>query len=76
MTNRKEQVNKQPGPEHEQVHHKGDTHSGGGGHAGGGGKQRRPDGGWEKGDRFRDVDDHHTDHEVPGKPGPHSHKRE
>lgn len=58
----------QPGPEHEQVHHKGDSHSGGGGHVGGGGKKRRPDQGWEKGDRRRDMDQHHTDHEIPGKP--------
>jgi hypothetical protein len=48
---------------------KGDEHSGGGGSSGGGGKQREPAEGWEKGDRRRIVDDHHTHREVPAKPG-------
>jgi hypothetical protein len=48
---------------------KGDQHSGGGGGTGGGGKQRRPTQGWEKGDRRRTVDDHHTDKPLPAKPG-------
>lgn len=69
MTNRREQVEQRPGPKHEQLHHKGDEHTGGGGKQGGAGKQRRPDTGWEKGDQRRSVDDHHTDYEVPNKPG-------
>lgn len=69
MTNRREQIGEQPGPRREQVAHKGDSHSGGGGARGGGGKQRKPDDGWEKGDQRRSVDDHHTDQEVPKKPG-------
>lgn len=50
-------------------YHKGDQHSGGGGSTGGGGKNRRPADGWEKGDVARNVDTHHTDADVPVKPG-------
>jgi hypothetical protein len=55
--------------EGQQGYRKGDNHAGGGGSQGGGGKRRRPHDGWEKGDAARQVDDHHTAHPVPIKPG-------